>query len=211
VAEVGWVVLVPVKPPGQAKSRLRGARPGVAHGELVAALVGDTLAAAARCPAVAELVVVASGPVTDFPGVRVLPEPGHGGLNGALRYAAAALRDSRRVPPDLAVLLGDLPALDPAELAAALAAATARSFVADAAGTGTTLLAAPAGAELAPRFGPGSAAAHRQSGAVALTGDWPTLRRDVDTGADLTAAAALGLGPRTAELLAGAPAGGGLP
>ena len=32
---------------------------------------------------------------------------------------------------------------------------------------------------------------------MALTGDWPSLRRDVDTRADLAAAAALGLGPAT--------------
>jgi 2-phospho-L-lactate guanylyltransferase len=55
---------------------------------------------------------------------------------------------------------------------------------------------------LDPRFGPGSAAAHAASGARPLHGDWPTLRRDVDTDADLADAARLGLGPRTARLLA---------
>ncbi len=207
------MLLVPVKPPARAKSRLRGAWPGVPHEELVAALVADTLAAAADCAAVAELVVV-GGPV-DFAGVRVVSEPGSGGLNGALRHAVATgvagIGDHRRVPVNLAVLLGDLPALDPLELAAALAAATTRAFVADAAGTGTTLLAAPAGADLDPRFGPGSAAAHRASGAAPLAGAWPTLRRDVDTAADLAAAADLGLGRRTAALLAGARRGCALP
>lgn len=79
-----------------------------------------------------------------------------------------------------------------------------RGYVADAPGGGTVLLAAPAGVPLAPRFGPGSAAAHAASGALPLAGDWPSLRRDVDTPADLAAAAGLGLGPRTAALLAGA-------
>ena len=69
--------------------------------------------------------------------------------------------------------------------------------MADVAGSGTTLLAAAPGVPPAPRYGPGSAATHRDSGAVALTGDWPSLRRDVDTPTDLAAAAALGLGPAT--------------
>jgi 2-phospho-L-lactate guanylyltransferase len=216
VADAGWVVVVPVKAPARAKSRLRGAWPGVAHEDLVVALVRDTLAAAARCAAVAELVVVTGAPLpADIPGVRTLPDPGLGGLNGALRHAAdwcaREARDLGRVPPDVAVLLGDLPALDPGELAAALAAATTRAFVADAAGTGTTLLAAPAGTALDPRFGPGSAGAHRDSGALPLAGAWPTLRRDVDTAADLAAAAALGLGRHTGVLHTVAERAGALP
>src|SRR5919204_619987 len=71
---------------------------------------------------------------------------------------------------------------------------TAHAIVPDASGTGTTLLTAPSGAALNPRFGTGSAAAHAASGAVPLVGPWPSLRRDVDTAADLRAAAALGLG-----------------
>jgi 2-phospho-L-lactate guanylyltransferase len=72
--------------------------------------------------------------------------------------------------------------------------------VADAGGTGTTLLTA-VGVALDPRFGRGSAAAHRAGGARELTGPWPGLRRDVDTAEDLRAAALLGLGSRTARLL----------
>jgi 2-phospho-L-lactate guanylyltransferase len=34
-----------------------------------------------------------------------------------------------------------------------------------------------------------------------LVGDWPSLRRDVDTAADLAAAERLGLGPYTAGRL----------
>ena len=43
-------------------------------------------------------------------------------------------------------------------------------------------------------------------GALALSGDWPGLRRDVDTGDDLCAAAELGLGVHTYSVLA--PTGG---
>ena len=67
------------------------------------------------------------------------------------------------------------------------------------------LLAARPGVGLEPCFGAGSAAAHAASGAMALPGDWPSLRRDVDTADDLADAVRLGLGPRTgAIVLAGA-------
>jgi len=48
-------------------------------------------------------------------------------------------------------------------------------------------------------FGVGSAEAHRASGAIELIGDWPSLRCDVDTEADLAVAAQLGLGARTRQ------------
>jgi 2-phospho-L-lactate guanylyltransferase len=96
----------------------------------------------------------------------------------------------------------DLPALRPAELAAALSAAEAsqRAFVPDAAGTGTVLLTAVTG-RLEPLFGEDSAAAHAESGAVRLGGDWASLRRDVDTPADLSEAVELGLGKYTQEVV----------
>jgi 2-phospho-L-lactate/phosphoenolpyruvate guanylyltransferase len=119
----------------------------------------------------------------------------------------------------VAAITADLPALRPHELAAALRAAAGtagagpaeagigevgdggRSFVADATGSGTTLLAALPGAGLDPRFGGDSARAHDATGAVRLDGDWPSLRHDVDTLTDLIAAARLGLGPHTAALV----------
>jgi 2-phospho-L-lactate guanylyltransferase len=92
-----------------------------------------------------------------------VPDRPDAGLNDAMRWGAdavAGLGTSR------AVLAGDLPALKPAELAEALAVALGeRSFVADAAGTGTVLLTAPGGVALDPLFGPGSARAHAASGA----------------------------------------------
>jgi 2-phospho-L-lactate guanylyltransferase len=179
MADVGspaWTLVIPVKPLGTAKTRLRGALPGVPHERLVLALA------------------VALG-------ARVLPDEPRAGLNAALAFGAAyAYQENNWI----AALAADLPALRTADLTAALMAAAAepgRSYVPDADGTGTTLLAAASGAELDPRFGPGSAAAHAGSGARPLAGDWPSLRRDVDTGADLAHAARLGLGPRTASLL----------
>jgi 2-phospho-L-lactate guanylyltransferase len=203
VAEPSWTVVLPVKRLGLAKSRLRGALPGVPHEELALALAADTVRAARACPAVAEVLVVTDDPragaVLRAVGARTVPDLPDAGLNAAFRHGAAAAGPAAAV----AALTADLPALRPAELAAALRSGPpgVRRFVADAPGTGTVLLAAPAGVPLQPCFGPGSAAAHSAGGALPLEGDWPTLRRDVDTAADLAAAARLGLGPRTDALV----------
>ncbi|MEX5717620.1 2-phospho-L-lactate guanylyltransferase [Geodermatophilus maliterrae] len=200
-----WSLVVPAKRLGAAKTRLRpltgGPADGGLHAELVLALLADTVAAARACPAVADVVVVtdderAAATVRAL-GARTVPDEPDRGLNPALAHGARTAATGA-----VAALSSDLPALRPAELAAALAAAAAvpQGFVADAAGTGTTLLAA-AGVPLDPRFGSGSAAAHAAAGAVPLIGDWPGLRRDVDTPADLTAAAVLGVGTATAALL----------
>ncbi|MEV4478834.1 2-phospho-L-lactate guanylyltransferase [Micromonospora coxensis] len=204
-----WTVVVPVKRLDAAKSRLRGALPAVPHEELALALAADTVRAVMACPVVAEVLVVTDDPAVaataGAAGARAVPDRPDAGLNAAFRHGAEVAG-----PGWVAGLTADLPALRPAELAAALLAAATdtpgvRRFVADAPGSGTVLLAAPPGVALEPRFGVGSAAAHAAGGALPLHGDWPTLRRDVDTAADLAAAARLGLGPRSAALLAPCP------
>lgn len=78
-----------------------------------------------------------------------------------------------------------------------------RAFLPDAAAIGTTLLAAAPGHELRPAFGEDSRARHRESGAVELCLDEvDSVRQDVDTGEDLRAALALGVGSRTAAAAA---------
>ncbi|NYF57430.1 2-phospho-L-lactate guanylyltransferase [Micromonospora purpureochromogenes] len=201
-----WTVVVPVKRLGAAKSRLRGALPAVPHEELALALAADTVRAVRACPAVAEVLVVTgderAAALLGAAGARIVPDEPEAGLNAAFRHGAAAAAAGAWV----AGLTADLPALRPAELAAALRAAAddpgVRRFVADAPGSGTVLLTTPPGVPLAPRFGVGSAAAHAAGGALPLAGPWPSLRRDVDTAADLAAARHLGLGPRTAALAA---------
>jgi 2-phospho-L-lactate guanylyltransferase len=209
VAVTTWSVVVPAKRLALAKTRLRpltderGGPGGVPHAELVLALLADTVAAAAACPLVGEVLVVTDDPaaadvVRGLGAATVADEPDRG-LNPALAHGARAARHAA-----VAALSSDLPALRPDELAAALGAAAAapRCFVPDSEGTGTTLLTA-AGTALDPRFGPGSAAAHRASGARALSGPWPGLARDVDTAEGLRAALALGVGPATAALAEG--------
>ncbi|BFU42812.1 2-phospho-L-lactate guanylyltransferase [Krasilnikovia sp. MM14-A1004] len=202
MAGTGWVAVIPVKRLGVAKSRLRGAVAPARHAELALSMLRDTVAAVLDAPAVARLLVVTDDPdaaaaVTEL-GAHAVPDRPGAGLNAAMRHGAdtvAGLSHPR------VVLAGDLPALRPEELGAALhAAGDQRAFVADAAGTGTVLLAAPAGVPLGPRFGPGSAGDHAASGAHLLAGDWPGLRRDVDTPEDLRAVLALGAGSYTRAL-----------
>jgi 2-phospho-L-lactate guanylyltransferase len=196
-------LIVPVKRLDRAKSRLRGVLP--AHVELVLALLVDTVTAACATPGVRRVLVVCEDdrvpPALRGSGAECVDRRGLPGLNAALDHGAALLRaaDTHGV---VGALQADLPALRPADLAAALAeAAGRRAFCADRAGTGSTLLLSAPGAALDPRFGLGSAAAHAESGALRLTAAAPSLRCDVDTPDDLAAATDLGLGPRTSTLV----------
>jgi 2-phospho-L-lactate guanylyltransferase len=210
---VSWTVIVPVKRLEAAKTRLRGALAEADHEALVLAMALDTVAAALASPVVGRVVVVTGDPepgeAAAMLGAEVIADVPDAGLNPALAYAATLLRTrgSAASLPGVAALPADLPALRTDELTDALRQAEEaagsrgedrRAFVADAAGTGTVLLAALPGALLEPCFGARSADAHAASGAVALTGAWPSLRRDVDTAADLAEAFVLGVGPRTA-------------
>jgi 2-phospho-L-lactate guanylyltransferase len=203
-----WTIIIPVKRLAAGKSRLRDAP---ADDALVLAVALDTIDAARDSDAVGRVLVVTSdATVADAArtlGAETVADRPDAGLNPAI--SVGSTHAGSDVP--LAALLADVPALRSAELTDALfkAAGTGtRSYVADHAGTGTTLLTAPAGTALDPRFGPGSAAAHAASGATALDGDWPSLRLDVDTAADLAAAARLGLGTRTARVLQAAARAG---
>jgi 2-phospho-L-lactate/phosphoenolpyruvate guanylyltransferase len=205
--DAGWALVVPVKRLASAKTRLRSTTAGVPHDRLVLALAQDTVRAALACPLVSEVLAVTDDPVVTAAlgrlGARAVPDQPGTGLNAAISYGAAMVAPSADW---IAALTADLPALRPAELTAALRAAAAvprRGFVPDAAGTGTTVLTAPRVVPLDPRFGPASAAEHLASGARLLDGDWPSLRRDVDTGADLAEAERLGLGPHTGATVHG--------
>jgi 2-phospho-L-lactate guanylyltransferase len=194
---VRWTVVIPAKALPEAKSRLLGATSDqAAHRRLVQSIRADTLSAARAAENVARVLIV-----TDRPGEPDALVQTRPGLNAALREAAEHAADSW--PADgVVALVGDLPALRPDELGAVLAAAAAhpRSFVPDAPGTGTTLLAVTPGTDLQPEFGAGSAARHAASAAVLDAG--ASVRHDVDTADDLRSAAVLGLGPATAAVLA---------
>jgi 2-phospho-L-lactate guanylyltransferase len=199
-----FTLLIPIKDGREAKTRL-DAVGAVGRAELMAAFARDAVTAALRSPLVRVHVVgdrTALEPVLAGLDVTIVPDEGGGDLNRALTQAARAVADPGS---GIAVMLADLPCLRSEDLEAALTAAPfdRRSFVADAAGTGTTLLVAPPGTTLDPRFGPDSARAHADSGAAAITADLASLRLDVDTTADLQRALQFGVGPHTAAAAAG--------
>ena len=194
-----YVVLVPVKPPAVGKSRLAelGDRQ---RRELAAAIALDTVEACRGAAVVTEVLGITddAGFAAELAaiGCSSIPDGMSDDLNGTLRLAAAEAE--RRWPSLVPVaLLGDLPALRPAELDAALTSIDPgdAAYVADADGTGTTLYTS-AYDGFAPRFGVGSAAAHDVV-ARPIEGALPGLRRDVDDLADLRRAWDLGVGART--------------
>src|ERR1700683_3892122 len=167
------------------------------------AMAANAVTAASACPAVDSVIVVtddaAAGAELSGLGAFVLPDEPGDGLNPALAFGAA-YADERWPGRGRAGMAADLAALGAAELARALgeAAQARQAFVADAAGTGTTLYTAGPGVAFSPRFGAASREAHRSAGAVELLlPGLDGLRRDVDTIADLRDAARIGLGRHT--------------
>ncbi|WP_330249449.1 2-phospho-L-lactate guanylyltransferase [Nocardia sp. NBC_00565] len=204
--------VIAVKSLDRAKSRLADRLRPEHRAQLVLAMLADTVTAAIAVPQIASVTVVTPDPVVaelaGTLGAVVHPEPrrtilDRDGLNTALTDAATALRH-RHGPVELLALQADLPALRPDELSDMLTTAPvgARSVVVDHAGSGTAALyVRDSTAALDPRFGPGSARRHIATGAVELTGDWPGLRLDVDTAADLDRAIELGAGDSTCAVL----------
>lgn len=213
----GWCLVVPVKPLDRAKSRL--AAPDIdpaLRARLALAFAADMVEAALSAKYVTGIVAVTddalAAEVLGGIGATAVPDIPDAGLNAAFAHGA---RIAREIHGDIGVaaVAADLPALRAEELDAVLEAVSehrasrtsrpSRKFIPDAHDVGTTMLFAPAGIELDPRFGGPSRRAHLDSGAepVGLR-HIASLRRDVDTPEDLTAAALLGVGPRTAALLA---------
>jgi 2-phospho-L-lactate/phosphoenolpyruvate guanylyltransferase len=202
------VVLLPVKPPAHGKSRL-SVFSGLAdpvRRRLAEAFALDTASACLAASSVGAVLAVTddarfSADLTAI-GCVAIPDGVSDDLNGTLMQAAAEA--SRRWPDLVPVALtGDLPALQPTDLDAALSSVPTgqAAYVSDADGVGTTLYTAPVG-DFAPRFGEGSRSAHDEAGALPVAGELATLRQDVDDLDDLRAALALGLGPRTAAVVA---------
>ena len=198
-------LIIAVKRLAAAKTRLAPVFSARTRENVVLAMLVDTLTAATRAGSLRLITVItpdqAAAAAASELGAEVLADPtpeGHSDpLNNAIAAAERAIAGSFS---NIVVLQGDLPALQAQELSEAIAAARhhRRSFVADRLGTGTSALFA-FGTSLDPQFGPDSAARHRRSGAIELTGAWPGLRCDVDTPADMAAARRLGVGAATAR------------
>lgn len=185
---VGWHLVVPLKPAASGKSRL-GADEGV-----VRAIGISTVRAAVAAAGVAEVVVVTADSTTasalnGIPRLRIVREHAPRGLRLAISSALMTIPTGAH----RAVLLGDLPALRPVDLESALHDARhhARAFVADARGTGTTLVTARPGLAWRSAFGRASASRHRLLGLTELRVSLrSSLRHDVDTPRQLARAIA---------------------
>lgn len=208
----GWIVVVPVKAFAVAKSRLSPHLADEHRAALARAFAADTVAAVSASSRVGGLIVVTAEAglrhELEAAGIEVVEESDAQGLDAAIELGIGHAR--RRAEARVAVLLGDLPALRTDELNAALDAAARHplAFVADQEGTGSTLVTALAGAPLLTAFGHDSAVRHRAAGFADLVGLEPAstppgLRRDVDTVEALEEALRLGVGARTAEVVAG--------
>jgi 2-phospho-L-lactate/phosphoenolpyruvate guanylyltransferase len=204
-SDVGLVIAV--KRLAAAKTRLAPVFSSATRENVVLAMLVDTITAASAVSVLRAVTVVTpdddAADAARRLGARVLVDPtpeGHRNpLNNAITAAEASVREET---PNIVALQGDLPALQPQELAEAIAAARdyRRSFVGDRHGTGTSALFA-FGVALDPHFGPDSAQRHRHSGAIELTGAWPGLRCDIDTPDDLLVARRLGVGAATAQAI----------
>jgi 2-phospho-L-lactate/phosphoenolpyruvate guanylyltransferase len=200
-----WAIVVPVKRLAVAKTRIE-LDPDLRM-ELALAMATDTIRAAAECALVEVVVAVCddsdAAVALREAGAVVVPDKPDAGLNPALVHGASV----RAVPAEggIAAVAADLPALRADELGELLrlAADAPMTVVADASGAGTTVFAAADRSGFRPIFGPNSRSRHLAAGAVDLTDKaGATVRRDVDTLADLADAAFLGLGPATKQVVA---------
>lgn len=124
-----FALLVPVKTLTRAKSRL-DASYGATRSDLMRAFALDAIAAALRSSRVSVVHVVTDEVGFAGDGVKVLPDEGEGDLNAALRHAALRVRlDDPGTP--VAAMCADLPALEPADLDAALVAGLAPRWFVD--------------------------------------------------------------------------------
>lgn len=203
----GWTAIMPVKPWGLAKSRLD------LHDDdrmrLARAFSLDVLDVVLAAEQVDRVVVVTAenelGAIARNAGAIVVvdrPMLARGLLNRAIDSARQWAKVNTPSAP-LVVVPGDLAALTASVLdeTLTLLAAHERSFVPDAFGMGTTLLAASRPELLVPAYGPRSSLHHSDAGYRAMPHVDHRARRDVDTAADLAEARRLGVGPHTTAAL----------
>ncbi len=194
--DLAWSVVIPIKGGNAAKTRLTDMAES-ARKLLADAMALDVVAAVLECSQVARVVVVTGANdiamAASELGADVITDPKHG-LNAAIAAAELAA--------PWAAVVGDLPALTADVLDDVLIAASQweTSFVPDAAGSGTTMVASLAPAHT--HFGVDSAARHRAAGYHELREAPVGVRSDVDTLPALYVAAESGLGPRTRAAIA---------
>lgn len=199
------VALIPIRDPGEGKTRLADRLSRRERAALAAAMLAD-VAAAVRTGPVDRVVVAASGPTgaaaAGALGLDVLLDPpSAASLDDVLDAATGRLLGTAT----LVVIAADLPQLRPDDVAE-LVAVDAQVAVAPTADGGTGALLRRPPAVIGTAFGPGSAAAHlhlgHRAGVETRTVSLPGFRHDVDTWEDLVALGDDVVGRATAALLA---------
>lgn len=205
--------ILPVKRFGSAKSRLGASPAANVRPQLALAMLADVLAALAGAHELERVLVVSGEPraraAAAAAGMGWLDDPEDRGHSEAAGIGVAAAMAAGATC--VALLPGDCPLLDPAELDAALAAMDGRvaGIVPDRHGSGTNgLLLAPPDA-IGASFGPGSRDRHlalaRAAGVDARLVEIPSLALDLDTSGDLhELARLLGAEPERAPATAAA-------
>ena len=204
--------IVPVKRFSNAKQRLAKALSPAARQELCREMLGDVLEAIGESSQVERIIVVTRE--WDLPVVEV-PWTGVSDRRRTTHSKAAALGVERAIGDGaecVALLPGDCPLLDPAELDGALRRARPGrvAVVPDRHGSGTNALIMSPPDAIEPAFGPGSRERHeklaRGFGHEVAIERLYSLSLDVDTYEDLTVLRQAldrnpGLAPRTAAKL----------
>ncbi len=189
--------VLPIKRFGAAKTRLSPALAPATRSDLAAAMLADVLAALARAGELDRVIVVSGEPraveaaSAAGAGVELIDDPADAGHSAAAELGVAA---AVAAGAECAALLpGDCPLLEPAELDEALRALEAgtAAVVPDRHGSGTNgLLLSPPDA-IAPSFGPGSRERHLQlavdAGVRPNVAEIASLGLDLDTPDDLEA------------------------
>lgn len=201
------VAILPIKRFAAAKSRLADALAPEERRCLAEAMFADVLAAISRSARIGETFVVSGEPAIASTSARLgavaIDDPTDSSHSHAaeLGIAAALDRDSDCV----ALLPGDCPLLDPAELDRAIDGLGAEEVLVapDRHGTGTNALLMRPPDAIAPAFGPGSHNRHLGRAAeaeiAARTIALASLALDADTGADLERIAAELRGDRSSR------------
>jgi 2-phospho-L-lactate guanylyltransferase len=191
------VAILPVKRFTHAKRRLEAVLPTGSRRALAEAMFTDVLTALGRVAAIDAVLVVSADPgaqrIAEGYGARAIDDPAESGQDQAVVRAAGVARELGAA--QVLCVAGDCPLIDPAEIEALLGKPrTAQRYaviVADRHGTGTNALLLSPPDALAPRYGPGSFARHRElaqeAGVQTEVADVGTLALDVDTPEDLAA------------------------
>ena len=197
------VCVVPLRSPGDGKSRLSPGLDRAERAELAAAMLSDVIGAL-RGSAVDRVVVAASDAAAAAVAAALdaevlLDPPGAAGLDAVIAHAASVVAPAS----DLVVVQADLPALTPADVDAVVAVDGAVVIAPTRDGGTGALLRRPADC-IPTAFGAGSAAAHRDlaraAGFEPFVLELPGFATDVDTWADLEIVVA-DAGPATRAFL----------